>query len=208
MMSCINEVCYAYYGNGSFARSGMKKEIITIAGVLGSGKSSTAKRLASMLGYRHFSSGDMFRQIAKKNGLTVEELNQASELLPRSDRAVDDWLRSLGTEEKIVIDSRLAYHWIPDSYKVFLNLDMHVAVERIFKHMKDEGRESQSANSLEGLREATQERRKMEVSRYKNLYQIDLDDLTPFDLVVDTSLHDLDGVVQLILTRYREFLGN
>ena len=42
----------------------MKKEIITIAGSLGSGKSSTARAVASALRFRHFSSGDLFRQIA------------------------------------------------------------------------------------------------------------------------------------------------
>ncbi|KKQ19214.1 MAG: hypothetical protein US33_C0035G0012 [Parcubacteria group bacterium GW2011_GWC1_36_9] len=34
-----------------------KKEIITIAGANGSGKSSTAKKLALQLKFKHFSSG-------------------------------------------------------------------------------------------------------------------------------------------------------
>ena len=86
------------------------------------------------------------------------------------------------------------------------NLDMQTAVDRIFKQMKSEGRESQNANSLEDLMEATRARRNMELNRYKNLYQVDLADLTPFDLVIDTAQHDLEGVVQFVLDRYREFL--
>ena len=179
-----------------------------MAGTLGAGKSSTAKRLAGELDYRHFSSGDMFRQIAKKRGLTIEEINRTAELEVAIDYDVDEWLRSLGKEDKIVVDSRLAYHWIPDSYKVFLTLDMQIAVERIFKQMETEGRESQSANSLENLMEATRVRKESERRRYQNLYNMDLADLTPFDLVVDTSLHDLDDVVQIVLKKYRDSLGD
>ena len=52
----------------------MKKEIITIAGANGSGKSSTAKKIAQQLGFKHLSSGDLMRQIAKENNITLEEL--------------------------------------------------------------------------------------------------------------------------------------
>ena len=51
-----------------------KKEIITIAGANGSGKSSTAKKLALQLKFKHFSSGDFMRQIARENNTTLEEL--------------------------------------------------------------------------------------------------------------------------------------
>ena len=186
----------------------MKKEIITVAGVLGAGKSSTAKRLAKELGYQHFSSGDLFRQIAKERGLSIEEINKTAELEVSIDHDTDERLRALGKDERVIIDSRLAFHWIPASFKVFLNLDMQTAVERIFKQIESEGRESQGTNSLEDLMETTRTRRNMELNRYKNLYQVDLADLTPFDLVVDTAKHDLDGVVQIILERYRKFLAD
>lgn len=184
----------------------MKKQIITIAGAPGAGKSSTAKLVAEELGYRHFSSGDLFRQIAKERGLTIEQINEAAETDSSVDHDVDEHLRSLGNEEKIVIDSRLAYHWIPDSYKVYLALDMQDAVRRTFEQIKSEGRESQSADSLETLLAATQSRKEMERSRYQSLYNIDLADLTPFDLIVNTAEHDLKGVAQIILDKYHQFL--
>lgn len=186
----------------------MKKQIITIAGAPGAGKSSTAKLVAQELGYRHFSSGDLFRQIAKERGLTIEQINEAAEIDSSVDHDVDEHLRALGKEENIVIDSRLAYHWIPDSYKVYLDLDMQSAVERTFEQIKSEGRESQSADSIETLLAATQSRKEMERNRYQNLYHIDLADLSPFDLVVDTKAHDLKGVVQIITEKYRQFLEN
>lgn len=193
--------------NASFPHSVMKKEIITVAGMLGAGKSSTAKLLAKELGYRHFSSGDMFRDSAREHGLTVEELNVA-EVVATVDREVDARLRALGEEEKIVIDSRLAYHWIPGSYKVYLNLDTQTAAERTFNHIRTEGRVSQSADSVENLVKSIQTRKENERKRYLDLYQVDLADLSSFDLVVDTAEHDLDGVVQIILEQYRKFLAD
>lgn len=186
----------------------MKKEIVTIAGALGGGKSSTAKLVASELGYRHFSSGDLFRQVAQERGVTIEQINKIAELEASIDHDVDERLRQLGKEQKLVIDSRLAYHWIPDSFKVYLNLDLHTAAERIFKQIQSEGRQSQHGDSIEALITATAMRKEDERERYKNLYQIDVTDLTPFDLVINTAEHDLTAVVHMVCETYQEFLKN
>jgi CMP/dCMP kinase len=186
----------------------MQKEIITIAGALGGGKSSTAKLIAKELGYEFFSSGDLFRQIAQERGLTIEEINTVADTEISIDHDVDERLRALGKQEKIVIDSRLAYHWIPESFKVYLNLDTRIAAERIFKQIQSEGRQSQSANSVEELIQATEMRKKSEHDRYKRLYGFDLSDLSSFDLVINTAEHDLNTVVQIVLTEYRKSLQN
>ena len=54
----------------------MKKQIITICGGLGSGKSSTAKEVARILGFKHFSSGDFFREVGLELGLSINEINK------------------------------------------------------------------------------------------------------------------------------------
>ena len=53
----------------------MKKEIITIGGSLGSGKSSTTKGLEKILGYTRCSTGDFMRKIAEENNMPLEEFN-------------------------------------------------------------------------------------------------------------------------------------
>lgn len=183
----------------------MKTSIITIAGSLGSGKSSTAKRVATELGYRHFSSGDLFRQVAKERGVSIEEINQKAELEHEIDLATDERLRSLANEEKLVIDSRLAFHWIPDSFKVFLSLSTETAAERIFNHIKEEGRESQNGDSIQAVFEATLARRESEAKRYANLYNINVGDLSRFDLVVDTETNNLDEVVSIVLSEFKNW---
>lgn len=178
--------------------------IITIAGAPGSGKSSTAKRVAEALGFKHFSSGDLFRQIAAERGLSIEEINKTAELEQEIDHAVDQKLRDCATEDGLVIDSRLAYHWLPNSFKVYLALPLEKAAERIFAHVKDVGRESENAKTLEETLQNVRMRAESEKKRYMNLYGIDPSDLSPFDLVVDTEKNNLDQVVELVLKGYEK----
>lgn len=184
----------------------MKKHIITIAGVPGSGKSSTAKAIASELGYQHFSSGDLFRQIAAENGWSIEEINLQAEKQSDIDHQVDEKLKSFNNETDLVIDSRLAYNWIPNSYKIYLDLDPEIAAERIFKAVKSEGRASQSAESSREVYEKTIIRYNSENKRYKNLYNLDPSNQTQYDLVINTGDYSIEEVVNKILDSYQTWL--
>ncbi|HEX8947047.1 MAG TPA: cytidylate kinase family protein [Candidatus Paceibacterota bacterium] len=181
-----------------------KRAIITIAGAIGSGKSSTAKAIASKLGYQHFSSGDLFRAIAKERDISVEEMNRQAEKEAEIDHAVDERLQQLyANETDLIIDSRLAYHWMPNSFKVYLSLDPQVAATRIYNHIQREGRVSQTAESVAQVLEKTLSRQEGERARYQSLYGVDVTDRTPFNLVIDTSVHGLDEVVHTVIDSYR-----
>ena len=184
----------------------MKRSIITIAGAIGSGKSSTAKRVAAELRYRHFSSGDLFRAIAKERGFTIEQINTRAELELEIDYAIDERLKRLYSESDLVIDSRLAYHWMPESYKVYLTIDPLTAAERIYHGIKSDGRVSQDAESIDHVLEASALRLASEKKRYLSLYSIDIDDHSAFDLVIDTGTTDLESVVQNVLGAYHAWL--
>ena len=105
----------------------MKKSIITLTGFPGSGKSSTADAVAEELHYTRFSSGDFMRAMAIKRGVTLDELQQIAKSDPTIDQEIDQAVRDKGDEENLVIDSRTAFHWIPESFKVFLKIDPHIA---------------------------------------------------------------------------------
>ena len=187
----------------------MKKHIITLAGFPGSGKSSTAKGVAEELGYEHFSSGDLFRKMAAERSISVEEINRAAETQKEIDLSVDRLLVKMGEEkENLVIDSRTAFHWIPGSFKVFLDLDPQAAAERTFAHIQTEGRASQTASSVEEVLESTMQRVASERKRYHDLYEIDVTDRSQFDLVVDTRTHDLKQVIAIVVAAYNEWLEN
>lgn len=186
-----------------------KKEIITICGGLGSGKSSTAKGVATALGFKHFSSGDFFRQVGIELGLSVNEVNIRAETEPKIDEMTDQKLRDLRTADKIVIDSRTAFHWIPESFKVYLDLSPEIAKNRIMNSTKgDKLREqSEKISSVEEAYEKMKERFESEQKRYWNLYKINNKDMSQFDLVIDTDKNNLEQVIELVVSEYQKWIS-
>jgi CMP/dCMP kinase len=186
----------------------MKREIITIAGSPGSGKSSTAKALAASLGYRHFSSGDIFRQLAVERGLSIEAMNISAEEQRDIDLMVDRQLQELyRTEDRLVIDSRMAWRWMPESFRVFLILDPATAAERVFAQIRGAGRMSEDAASVDELRVSIERRAASEQRRYAALYEINATDPSNFDVVVNTKFNDLNLVTAMVRAAYQAWRG-
>ncbi len=187
----------------------MKKQIITICGGLGSGKSSTAKKVAQILDFKHFSSGDFFRQVGLELGLSINEINIRAETDPKIDEMTDQKLRDMRNAEKVVIDSRTAYHWIPESFKIYLDLPTEIAKERILNSIKKDKlrQQSEQSSSSEEVFKKMQERFQSEQKRYKNLYNIDNTDKSQFDLVIDTNKNNLEQVVAIIVEAYKKWIA-
>jgi CMP/dCMP kinase len=187
----------------------MRRQIITLAGSPGSGKSSTAKAVAAALGFRHYSSGDLFRQLAAERGESIEAMNISAEVQRDIDLRVDNLLREMyRSEEKLVIDSRMAWHWMPDSFKVFLLLDPDTAAARIFAQLQQDGRVSEAAASVAEVRDSIDRRSASEQRRYAALYGVDPTDPSNFDVVFNTRHNDLPTVTAMIAAAFRAWLGD
>ncbi len=185
----------------------MKKEIITISGSLGGGKSSTAKRVAKILGFKHFSSGDFMRKIALDQGISLNELSKKAETDTSVDVEIDKEVKKVREMDKIVIDSRLAFHWIPESFKVYLDLPPEIAKERILNNLKENTllRESEESSTSEEIYKKIIFRLESEKKRYQELYGIDHTDKKHYDLVVDTDKNNLEQVVEIIVSEYKKW---
>lgn len=188
-----------------------KKHIITIAGRPGSGKSTTAKGVAKQLGYKHFSSGDLFRQVSKEHGVDVLQLNLDAERvegISDVDELVDQKLRDIGkTENEIVIDSRMAWHWMPGSFKVFLDLDLKTAAQRILSSMTLERMEAENIPSTpEEYAKVLLKRLESESRRYKKMYDVDPYHVENYDLIVDTRVYGPEEAITYVMKKYKEWL--
>lgn len=170
--------------------------IVTVAGRPGSGKSTVAKALAKRLGMDHASSGDFMRQMAAERDMTVLELSQAAELDASIDREIDDRTARMGRDRtNFVMDSRLAWHFIPHSVKVFLEVRPEVAAERIFGDRRAGERENVD---LEATIASTKARAASEAKRYSDYYGIDYLDHANYDIIVDTSDRGVAEIVEMI----------
>ncbi len=185
-----------------------KKHIITISGRPGSGKSTSAKLAAAKLGYDHFSSGDLFRAIAREQGINLLDANLSAEQNSEVDMLVDARLQEIGkSEDRQVIDSRTAWHWMPGSFKVFLNLDIRTAAERILSEIDDERSSSEHVHDdIDAYADTLQARLDSESRRYRKLYDIDPYDMTSYDLVVDTQANSIADTLRTVLEAYDAWL--
>jgi cytidylate kinase len=188
----------------------MKKHIITIAGKPGSGKSTTAKLLAEQLQFTHYSTGDFFRQIGKEMGLDVLATNKAAVDAAEIDHRVDERQKSLGqTEDNFVIDARLGWFFIPESFKVYLDLDLEIAAKRILDNM-DPARlvSEQLPGTPAEYADVLRERLDSESGRYMNLYGVDPSDLKNYDLVIDTGSDSPEQISKAIQIAFGEWLNS
>jgi cytidylate kinase len=188
-----------------------KKHIITLSGKPGSGKSSTADKVAEVLNYTRHSSGDMVRNILSKSKMTLEEYNRIANEDHNLDAKIDEELRALRDKNDIVVDSRLGFYWIPESFKVYLDLDLDIATARIFRDtVSNSMRQSEGSGStsLSTITKQVRERMLTEQSRFKKLYGVDPYDLSHFDFVIDTSRQNPQSVAIAIFDAYKDWLDS
>jgi cytidylate kinase len=158
--------------------------IITISGKLGSGKSTVARLVAKRLGFRHHSVGDFMRKKAAELNMTLAEYRKLCEKDRAFDVAADEWQQGLAREQdNFVIDSRLGFHFIPNSKKVFLDVDINEAAKRI---LNDKTRKNRPKTLKEQLK-LVKQRQQSELKRYKKYYGINHYEKKNYDLIIDTT---------------------
>ena len=167
--------------------------LITVSGPAGSGKSTLAASLADALDYEHVSGGDIFRELAEERGMTPLELNKQAEEDEAIDLDLDRRLRSIARDrDDLVLESRLA-GWMAGDYadiKLWLHAPLEIRADRIAQ------RENKP---FEQAREEAEERAESEAHRYREYYDIDIDDLSIYDLAVNTARWGPQGVLAVTL---------
>ena len=93
------------------------------------------------------------------------------------------------------LDSRLAWHFAPRSFKVYLTVDPDVAAARIF----NDQRASEKYQTVEEAKKQILARRQSELQRFKDYYNIDYADLNNYNVVVNTSHRQPDDVCETII---------
>jgi cytidylate kinase len=184
---------------------------ITITGKLGSGKSTVAKKLVEQYGFEIFSTGAILRAAAAERGMDVLELNKELSAKLDSDRSMDDLIDNTTIrvaaerkDDKLIFDSRMAWHFVPDSFKVFVTVAPCVAAERVMK----DPRPGEPAEDVNELCAELVERSKVEQARFQALYGVDYYDYNNYNLVVDSSNRTPDEIVAIIWEGFNAYMAD
>ncbi|MFH1180349.1 MAG: cytidylate kinase family protein [Candidatus Bathyarchaeota archaeon] len=166
------------------------KLVITVAGHHGSGRSTNAKLLADSLGLKYLSTGMLFRERAAELGVSLEEMNRIASEDPDFDNWLDNRAKSESRKRGIVIDANLSAWMAEDpDLRIYVTCPFEERVKRIA------GREGRTLSEVE---QETRVREDFEQHRYKEYYDIDLSDLSVYDVIINTSLFSVEAISHIL----------
>ncbi len=164
--------------------SALNPTIVTVSGLIGSGKTSVCRELSALTGWRVISAGTILRRMAEERSLSVIELNEIAKTDKTIDKLIDDQLIALqNSPEPLIVDSRLAWFFIRQSYKIHLVVDTAIAGDRVFRAQRSDESYGTPADAYA----ANAQRQTIENERFKQYYGIDCEDWRNYDLILDSS---------------------
>lgn len=166
---------------------------ITISGTPGSGKSTVAELLKDQLHLPYVYSGLLFRRLAKQHNMNLEKFGSYCENNDEIDRQLDAKQVDILRKGNVILEGRLA-GWLAylnniPAFKIMLDAPLDVRSQRVKK--RENG-------SVEKRKEEIVKREKSERVRYQKFYNIDLNNTSIYDLVIDTSMKSPEEIVDII----------
>jgi cytidylate kinase len=157
----------------------MKKDIrIAISGRSGCGNTTVSKIAADALNLRFINF--TFRTLAQERGLDLKKVMELAANDDSWDREVDTRQLALARENSgCVLGSRLAIWMLKEAdVKVYLYASAEIRARRIV---------NREGGQLDEVAAFTEERDKQDHGRYIRIYDIDTDDYSFADMVIDTD---------------------
>ena len=170
--------------------------IVTVSGEIGAGKSTVARALAQAVGLRYLSAGEIFREEARRRGVSVDALGRLAEQDPSIDRDLDQLQTEAANAGDALIESRLSGWLIDGDLRIWLRAPLAVRAARVA--VRDAVGEEDALREIQG-REAVERR------RYRALYRIDVTDLSRYHLILDTARWTPEEIVQALVPLTERF---
>lgn len=177
----------------------------SITGHLGSGKSTICKLLNKEYGFETISAGSLMRELAAEKGVSILDFQKSSSNLEHIDNYIDsaivDKNRTIPSDKNVIFDSRMAWHFLPETFKIFIVVSPYEAALRTYltRSSKDE-----MYTSVEEAMNKLIERRVVENRRYKAIYEVNCEDLSNYDVVIDTSFISPKEAMDIIIDCYNK----
>lgn len=179
-----------------------KRIKISITGDLGSGKSAVCRYLKEKYGLNIYSIGQIQRSLAQKYGMDVLAFNKYMETHPEIDEEIDRELTLIGKrDEDMALDSRMAWHFVPDTFKVYMTVELDEAARRI---VRDHRGAVETYCSPDAAKLSLIERKKSENLRYSAKYGVDCSNPENYDLILDTTSLTVEETAERIIAEARK----
>lgn len=169
---------------------------ISLAGDLGSGKSTVGAIISERTGATYYATGAIMREVAARYGMDITSFNRYAETHPETDHEIDNGLIALSDDPRdMIIDSRMAWHFTRGTFRVYMTTEPEISAARIMAAK----RETEKFGSIEETAAGLIRRRESEKKRYGELYGVDLTDYANYSLIIDTSYATPEAIASEIL---------
>lgn len=174
---------------------------ISITGDIGSGKSTVASALSKALNMTIVDTGILYREYASKQGNDVLQQNLSGDW--SIDTLIDNKIKEMGaTEDNNIFVSRLAWHFIPNSIKIYLAINPVLAAKRI---CESKSRVSENHADWRETFDYNNKRKDTELHRYEKMYNLeDASGYSNADLVIMVGKNSVSDVVKCIIDAINE----
>ncbi len=167
---------------------------VAISGKSGCGNTTVSTLLAEKLGVKLINY--TFRQLAAEKGLTLAQVIENAKTDDSYDIFVDNHQVELAKAEPCVLGSRLAIWMLKEAdLKVYLFASDETRAKRILNR---EGGDLQKIKDFTAMRDSEDTR------RYKKIYNIDNNDYSFSDLIIDTANCNPEQIVGLIVAELKK----
>lgn len=163
--------------------------IVTVGGSIGSGKSTLARAVSQKFDLVHISAGSVMREMAKERGMSLIEFSRYAENDSSIDKLIDDRQKELAAGGNCVVDGRLSAYMIEADLRIWLDAPLDTRSIRVSEREKIPAGDAKTR---------ILDREGSEKKRYLEIYGIDLDDMKPYDLVINTGKFGIDDMVSLV----------
>ncbi len=165
---------------------------ITVSGLPGSGTTSLSRYLAQRHNFTMISAGEVFRECAQKHNMELAEFGRLAEQDPTFDKMIDIRQKEIAEEkDNIIVEGRLS-GWMVEKadLKIWLFAPINCRIDRIV--YRDQISDDETAKKI------TLERERCEAGRYSAYYNIDINDLSIYHIILNSEhwgVEDLGTIV-------------
>lgn len=170
---------------------------ITLSGLPGSGTTTIASFLSEKTGMQIISAGIAFRELAREIGLSLEEFGKFAEADTSIDKLIDEKQKEIAMgQDNIIVEGRLTGYMVNSDFKVWVKAPLEIRSKRVAKREK---------KNEKLAFEEIKKRENCDFRRYEKFYQIDLNDMSIYDLIIDSSKWKPESIAEIILFALNEF---
>jgi cytidylate kinase len=140
------------------------------------------------------SAGEVFRQLAREHAMGLAEFGRLAQENPEFDKMIDVRQKEIAAgRDDIIVEGRLSGWMVTDAeIRIWLFAPIGCRIKRIV--FRDQIADNNTAERI------TIEREECEAARYRSYYNIDINDLSIYQIILNSEHWGVEGLGSIIDT--------